>query len=73
VAGLRADLAAAQGQGEAVAALSERVAALDGRLSAAAATLDATVADPGPLIDRAVDRAADQIRSGLAACTAEGS
>jgi hypothetical protein len=72
VAGLRADLAGAQAQGEGVAAFSERVAALDGRLSEAAAQIDAAIADPGPLIDRAVDRAALQIRSSIAACTAEG-
>jgi hypothetical protein len=72
VAGLRADLAAAQGQGAGVAALSDRVAALDVRLSAAAAQLDAAITDPGPMIDRAVDRAALQIRSGIAACSADG-
>jgi hypothetical protein len=72
VAGLRADLAAVQGQGEAVASLSGRVAAIDGRLSEAAAQLDAAITDPGPLIDRAVDRAALQIRSGIAACTGAG-
>jgi hypothetical protein len=72
VTGLRADLAAAQGQDEGVAAFGDRLAALDARLAAAVAKLDAAMTDPGPLIDRAVDRAALQIRSGIGACTAEG-
>ncbi len=72
VAGLRGDLAALHGQCEGVAALSDRLAALDTRLEVAAAQLDAAVTDPGPLIDRAVDRAAEHLRSGIAACTADG-
>jgi hypothetical protein len=72
VAGLRGDLAGLQGQGEGVAALGARLAALDTRLAVAQDRLDAALTDPGPLIDRAVDRAAYQVRAGIAACTAVG-
>lgn len=72
VAGLSSDLAARPGQGDGMAAFEARLAALDTRVSAAVTQLDAAVIDPGPLIDRAVDRAALQIRSGIAACTAAG-
>lgn len=72
VTGLRSDLAALPGQGDGVAVFETRLAALDARVAAAVTQLDAVATDPGPLIDRAVDRAALQIRSGIAACTADG-
>jgi hypothetical protein len=72
VAGLRSDLAALPAQGDGTAVLNARLAALDVRVTDALSRLDAAVTDPGPLIDRAVDRAALQIRSGIGACTADG-
>jgi hypothetical protein len=75
VAGLRADLAALPegvGSGAELAALRDRAVQMDARFAGAAAQFDALAADPGLLVDRAVDRAALQIRSGLAACTPAG-
>lgn len=75
VAGLRGDLAGLQGQAvgaAAVTAFGNRLAALDSRVSATGDRIDAMTADPGALIDRAVDRAAFQVKSGIAACTAPG-
>lgn len=76
VSGLRSDLAALQGQANpapAVAALSARLAGIDSRIAATTERADALLADPGSLVDRAVDRAAMQIKSGIAACTPLGS
>jgi hypothetical protein len=81
LAGLRAEVAGLQGEvaalaeGEAGLALAEfgdRLAGLDGRIAAATARLDALAADPGLLVDRAVDRAALQIRDTIGACTVSG-
>ncbi|MCX7288305.1 MAG: hypothetical protein NTW20_12335 [Rhodobacterales bacterium] len=72
VAGLRGDLASLPGQAAGSAALTafgDRLAALDSRLTTTGDRIDAMTADPGALIDRAVDRAALQIKSGIAACT----
>ena len=72
VAGLRSDLAARRDQTDSTAALAERAGALDTRLSGTAEKVDALLDDPALLIDRAVDRAVLQIRSGIAACAPPG-
>lgn len=71
VAGLRADLAARQASADpaaGTAALAERLAALDARISATTDRLDELVADPGLMVDRAVDRAVLRLGSGLGLC-----
>jgi hypothetical protein len=75
VAGLRSDLAAWRAEGDASAALTglaDQLEGVDARLSAATDQVDALLDDPGLLVDRAVDRAALQIKSGIAACTVAG-
>lgn len=75
VAALRADLAALPEQGAdsaALAALQDQAAQLDARFAATAETVKALSTDTLQLIDRAVDQAAQQIRTGLTACTAKG-
>jgi hypothetical protein len=76
VTGLRSDLAGLQGQPEGaspvVAGLGERLDQLEGRLAATGDRIDAMTSDPGALIDRAVDRLALQVKSGLAACMPSG-
>lgn len=75
VTGLRADLAGLDGKAEAsaaVAALQTRLAAIEARILATTDRADALLADPGLLVDRAVDRTAMQIREGIAACTPLG-
>jgi hypothetical protein len=75
LSGLRGDLAGLQGQAAgsaALTALGSRLAAMDSRITETGNRIDAMTADPGTLIDRAVDRVALQIKSGIDACTAPG-
>lgn len=72
VSALRDDLARVQGQAAGPAALTafgNRLATLDSRITKMGDRIDAMTADPGALIDQAVDRTARLIKSGIAACT----
>ena len=75
VLALRGDLADMKGQDAGSAtmtAFDDRLAKLDSRVTKTGDQIETMIADPGALIDRAVDRAALQIKSGIAACTASG-
>jgi hypothetical protein len=81
LAGLRAEVAGLRGAmaelaeseaGEALAEIGDRLAGLDGRIAAATARLDALAAEPGLLVDRAVERAALQIRETIGVCAGAG-
>ena len=75
VSALRGDLADMKGQDAGSAtmtAFDDRLAKLDSRVTKTGNQIESMIADPGALIDRAVDRAALHIKSGIAACTMSG-
>ena len=75
VATLRADLAGLPGQAVgsvALTAFADRLETLETKVSTTAKRISDLTVEPGALIDRAGDRAALQIKSGIATCVPTG-
>lgn len=70
IGGLRNDLAALRQDGsemtsEATQRLTARIDTLEGRLDSAAQRIDGLISSPETLIDRAIDRASEEVRLGI--------